>query len=231
MEYDKRVLLDWILYNNKFTYSYDALEEIKRFVDKYYEDALLACGYLYSQKENSTKIFLAIEEGKLKEFIFGISKEIINSNNNSVTGLFEKINYYKEIFLTENVNRFRKEYEEGCEESYLENLLIDWFSMANICPFESLEYSNFLKMVKKYNNEIIDTLFISALGNNKIYNHFLKTLLKGDFEDFADYVRVTVRNFEITYKDKYPVLRNKFILTFEETVVKSLGEERRIIKR
>ena len=71
-----------------------------------------------------------------------------------------------------------------------------------------------------YGNEVIDALFINSMGSNRIYKYFLKTLTDRDFEKFASYVRITVRNFEITYKEKYHVLRNKFILAFEDVVSK-----------
>lgn len=221
MEYEKSILLNWIFYNNNLTYSIEAREEIIKFVDDYYEDVLLVCGYLYSKGQNSTKIFLAIDKGTLKDYIFGINKKIIDSSNGSLTNLFNKVNYYKELFLTENVNRFKKSFEEGISGSYLENLLINWFEMTNLFPKESTEYINFMDLIKIYGNEVIDALFINSMGSNRIYKYFLKTLTDRDFEKFANYVRITARNFEITYKEKYNVLRNKFILAFEDVVSKT----------
>ena len=80
MEYEKSILLNWIFYNNNLTYSIEARDEIIKFVDEYYEDALLACSYLYSKKQNSTKIFLAVDKGTLKDYILEINKKIIDSS-------------------------------------------------------------------------------------------------------------------------------------------------------
>lgn len=221
MEYEKRILLNWIFYNNNLTYSIEARDEIIKFVDEYYEDALLACSYLYSKKQNSTKIFLAVDKGTLKDYILGINKKIIDSSTGSLTNLLNKVNSYKELFFTENVNRFKRNFEEGITGSCLENLLVNWFEMINLFPKESMEYLNFMNLIKKYGNEVIDALFINSMGSNRVYKYFLKALTDGDFEKFANYVRVTARNFEITYKEKYYILRNKFILALEDVVCKT----------
>ncbi len=42
MEYEKSILLNWIFYNNNLTYSIEASDEIIKFVDEYYEDALFS---------------------------------------------------------------------------------------------------------------------------------------------------------------------------------------------
>ena len=78
-----------------------------------------------------------------------------------------------------------------------------------------------MNLIKKYGNEVIDALFINSMGSNRVYKYFLKALTDGDFEKFANYVRVTARNFEITYKEKYYILRNKFILALEDVVCKT----------
>lgn len=218
MEYGKNILLNWLFYNNNLTYGIKAKAEIIKFVYEYYEDMLLACSYLSFKKQNSTKIFLAVDNNKLKEYIFEINKKIIDNSHGSVTDLFSKINSYKEMFFSDNVNKFRKNIEENVEDSYLEVLLIKWFTMTNIYPKDSNEYFNFLELIQKYGNEVIDTLFINQMGSNRIYKYFINTLSDKNFEEFADYVHITTRNFEINHKEKYHILKNKFILALEDTI-------------
>ena len=72
MDYINKIVINWILYNNKVTYNYEVRESIVEYVLKNSKRALYIVSFLYCLGKDITNIIKSSKKGKLNEYMFDL---------------------------------------------------------------------------------------------------------------------------------------------------------------
>ncbi len=214
----KEIVLNWILYSSNKTYNYTTYNYIKGYVDKYYMDMVVLCSYLYQKGDDSSRIIMAACRGDLKNFLESILKKALkNGNYDSSLEYVSVLRSYEEVFLSNNVNMYRKENKVN-KDSYLVSLLLKWLNGSGVYTKDSEAYHEFVSLIDSYPEDVLNALFIGSITNKNMLKKLVIAINNKKENEFVEKVRVLDRNAQITYKDKYKVLKNKFILALEENL-------------
>lgn len=224
MDLTEKIILDWILYNNKMTYTFKTRCKIKKFVNDHQDIALEIVAYLYALKRDSSIIINAahghnfLEEmdilhSKIKKYCIG--NKVIGQ---SVT---EKLEEIKEKFLTDNVNKYNHE-DLSKQESYLENKLIEAFSNANIYEDQSREYNEVIDLIKKRPDDVFEALFIINLQRKNLEAILEGAIKRNNLDKDLNRYLVVARESKIIYGEKYDMLKNEFAISFTSKLKKEV---------
>lgn len=222
--FKKQIVLNWILYSSNKTYNYTTYNYIKNYVDKYYMEMVITCSYLYQRGDDSSRIVMAACSNKLREFTESINRKALNNGNyESSKEYYNDFKKYEEVFITDNVNKYVTN-NETKKDSYLVSFLLKWLNGSNIYEKDSDIYSEFVKLIMNYPEEVLNALFIGSITSKKMMKKIVMAIKDKKQDEFVEKVKVLDRNARITYKEKYVILKNKFILALEDAVKKTYDD-------
>ena len=209
MDYINKIVINWILYNNKVTYNYEVRESIVEYVLKNSKKALDIVSFLYCLGKDSTNIIKASKKGKLNEYMFDLKEEMFNHFSSD-----KDLELMRYLFLTENANKYKD--NVAIDNSYLENLLIKFVNKMNLFKKDTLEYEMFLNLIKDRCEDVMDALFIMEFLNINIIAGIRSSFKRGSVDADLDKLMTIVRNVKIELNSEYHAMKNVFILSLEE---------------
>lgn len=209
MDYINKIVINWILYNNKVTYNYEVRESIVEYVLKNSNKALDIVSFLYCLGKDSTNIIKASKKGKLNEYMFDLKEEMFNHFSSD-----KDLELMRYLFLTENANKYKD--NVAIDNSYLENLLIKFVNKMNLFKKDTLEYEMFLNLIKDRCEDVMDALFIMEFLNINIIASIRSAFRRDSVVADLDKLMTIVRNAKIELNSEYHAMKNVFILSLEE---------------